>query len=524
MPFFNTAGPVNTLDHFSVDPLTRPEASEILKLIEQKKYFLLHAPRQTGKTSLLISLAKELNNQGNVKALYLNVEPSALYQEDPHECFKSILAELCSRARDYLDDPYPEEIAHNLLEKKGPGFALNEVLTLWAKRSNKPLVLLFDEVDALEGDLLASFLKQIRSGFDKRPDYFPQSIILCGVQDIRHKVLKHSDERDITGGDIFNIESKSIRLGPFSQDDVQKLFSQYDLDSGIKTSPEASKKAWELTRGQPWLINAIAYELVEEMLPCKVGMSEINENDVEEAVENIIQRQEIHLKNLTERLKEERVRRIITPILVGSDFPKDIEEGDLRYLAEQGLLNISGSIEISNPIYKEIIPRALIHSTQVLIQYKLAAYLTDSGSLNMNKIMSSFQVFFSKHAKLWNSRFAYKEAGAHLFLQAFLQRIIDGGGRLKRLYGLGRKQVTLIISWPVGGSWQKVLVSSRYIYRSVKDTIKEGTDFIVNEMDALDIAAGHLVLFYPTHVELVNRKQFHQSSSEGKYNLEIWGM
>ncbi|MCI5146754.1 MAG: ATP-binding protein, partial [Candidatus Electrothrix sp. AR3] len=60
MKFFNTAGPVNCDDHYCLPPLERFDLDELLPLIDQKKYFILHAPRQTGKTSCLLALMKYL--------------------------------------------------------------------------------------------------------------------------------------------------------------------------------------------------------------------------------------------------------------------------------------------------------------------------------------------------------------------------------------------------------------------------------------------------------------------------------
>ena len=61
MRFFNTAGPVNPTDHYCLPPLQRFNLDEIRSLIQQKKYFILHAPRQTGKTSALLALMEYLN-------------------------------------------------------------------------------------------------------------------------------------------------------------------------------------------------------------------------------------------------------------------------------------------------------------------------------------------------------------------------------------------------------------------------------------------------------------------------------
>ncbi|MCP4106533.1 MAG: ATP-binding protein, partial [Desulfobacteraceae bacterium] len=74
MRFFNTAGPVNCDDHYCLPPIDRFSIEEILYLIDQKKYFILHAPRQTGKTSSLLALMEYLNSVGKYKCLYFNVE------------------------------------------------------------------------------------------------------------------------------------------------------------------------------------------------------------------------------------------------------------------------------------------------------------------------------------------------------------------------------------------------------------------------------------------------------------------
>ena len=60
---FNTTGPVFPAKHFSIPPLERLDLDEILRLIRGERYFVLHAPRQTGKTSALLAL-RDLLNEG----------------------------------------------------------------------------------------------------------------------------------------------------------------------------------------------------------------------------------------------------------------------------------------------------------------------------------------------------------------------------------------------------------------------------------------------------------------------------
>ena len=68
--FFNTAGPQIPEDNYTIDPLKRFDLEEILILISQMRYFVLHAPRQTGKTSCLLALCDYLNKEGDYIAVY----------------------------------------------------------------------------------------------------------------------------------------------------------------------------------------------------------------------------------------------------------------------------------------------------------------------------------------------------------------------------------------------------------------------------------------------------------------------
>jgi len=173
MRFFNTAGPVRKEEHYCLPPLERFDLDEVLSLIEQKKYFVLHAPRQTGKTTCLFALMEKLNKMGKHCCLYFNVEVGQSARENVKRGIRAILNEMSSMARDFLGDRFLEEIWSDVLEKSGEDMALNEVLTLWSENSQEPLILLVDEIDSLIGDTLISVLRQLRAGYPKRPRLFP---------------------------------------------------------------------------------------------------------------------------------------------------------------------------------------------------------------------------------------------------------------------------------------------------------------------------------------------------------------
>ena len=166
MRFFNTAGPVKPAKHYCIAPLDRLNLAEVLALVRDEKYFGLHAPRQTGKTSSLLALRDLLNAEDGYRCVYVNVEAGQAGREDTQRAMRAILGELALRARQALGDEFVEEIWFDLLQRSGPDGALRQVLSRWAEADSTPLVLLIDEIDALVGDTLVSVLRQLRAGYD----------------------------------------------------------------------------------------------------------------------------------------------------------------------------------------------------------------------------------------------------------------------------------------------------------------------------------------------------------------------
>ena len=224
--FFNTAGPVNPARHYCLDPLHRIDLDVLLPLIEQEKYLVLHAPRQTGKTSCLLALAAFLNSTGRYRCGYANLEIGQAAREDVTAAMPALLNEIAERARLMLDDAWPAGRWLALLREVGPFGALNGLLTEWSLQDSRPLVLLLDEVGALIGDTLIAVLRQLRGGYDKRPRAFPQTVILCGVRDVRdYRIHSGSTKEIITGGSAFNIKAESLRLGNFTRDEMAALYA-----------------------------------------------------------------------------------------------------------------------------------------------------------------------------------------------------------------------------------------------------------------------------------------------------------
>ena len=508
MRFFNTEGPVRLDDHYAIQPLERTGVDELLSLIRTKRYFVLHAPRQTGKTSALIALRDLLNSgkAGNFRSVDVNVEGAQVARDDTARGIRAILSGLATSAR-LLGDDFPDGVWADILAKAGPEDALKELLTRWCLANPVPLVLLVDEIDSLVGDTLLSVLRQLRAGYPQRPRGFPQSVVLCGVRDIRDYRIRSSSGEVIAGGSPFNVAAKSLRLGDFTEAETGELLAQHTDETGQRFTPAARKAVWTQTQGQPWLVNALcAGACFDNCFDNNAGRDRsraIEVDDIHAAREELILSRRTHLDQLAHKLEEERVRRVVAPILSGGEVRHNAH--DLAYARDLGLLAQDSPPRIANPIYQEVVPRELGYVLQDSLDQNPAWYVDDAGGLDMHKLLTGFATFFGEHAEHWLDHLGdYREARPQLILQAYLQRVVNGGGRIEREYGLGRGRTDLLVLWPreerqPSDLWQRIVIECKVLRssarKSLDGTIERGVEQTLGYMKKCRAEQGHLVVF-----------------------------
>ena len=532
--FFNTAGPVRDDLHYLLPPLERLADEDLLSLIGQQKYFVLHAPRQTGKTSALLGLMALLNDSGDYRCLYANVEAAQAARENVPAGMRTICRELATSARDLLGEPRLLDWIEGPLDRADPYGLLAELLSMWANASERPVVLFLDEIDSLVGDTLISVLRQLRSGYHKRPASFPQSVILCGVRDVRDYRIHGSSEKEvITGGSCFNIKAESLRLGSFTEEEVRRLYARHTEETGQRFDEEALRLAWGYTRGQPWLVNALGYEAGFKRQGVRDRSLPITAEALEAAKERLVESRATHLDQLADKLSEPRVRRVVAPIVLGQQAAAEASDRDLSYVEDLGLVVRAGNgPEIANGIYREVIPRELTFMTQVNLSanYRPAWYITDDHRLDLPKLLAAFQEFFRENSEAWVERFEYKEAGPHLLLQAFLQRVVNSGGRIDREYGLGRMRTDLLVRWPTDpelgflGPVQKGVVELKLLHKSLELTIEQGLAQTAEYVQRTGAEEAHLVVFDRREGVTWDERVFVRREALGEVGVTVWGM
>ncbi|HET7500396.1 MAG TPA: hypothetical protein VFK02_05310 [Kofleriaceae bacterium] len=463
----------------------------VLELIEDRKYFTLHSGRQTGKTTCAFWLVEHLNAAGRHRAAWIDLQ-TAREQPDLDRARPIILSELDrASARDVpsIARPAHDEIKALLAI---PERAVLDYLSMMAARSDRPLVLLFDEADGLVGPAMVSFLAQLRAGYlDRSREAFPSSVALIGLRPVRDYARDAVDGRAVAWLGTtppFNISAEAATLGPFTRDEVAELLAQHTQATGQRFAATAAERIFALGAGHPWLTSAMADQIVARDVVDRAV--EITAAHVEAAKETIIRERRTHIDSLVARLREPRVQKILAPMIAGQVTGGDVLDDDVAYLISLGLLTEDGGrLAIANAIYREVIPRALVHVQQLQLAQDTAWYVRGDGSLDVDRLLRAFQDFWRRDGHLAAEGFGYREAGPHLMLMAFLQRVVNGGGRIEREYGLGRRALDLMIHWR--GARHAIEVKLR------RDSETEGDalDQIAGYLDLAGLDEGFLVMF-----------------------------
>ncbi|WP_327109197.1 ATP-binding protein [Nonomuraea glycinis] len=467
-------------------------------LIEMDRYFVLHAPRQTGKTTALRTLAAELTAEGDVAALMFSCERAKAAGDDFALAESLLLDSLRAAA---TRSGWPDELLPpSPWPQVTPGSRFIETLSEWCRRSPHRVVLFLDEVDALQGNSLVSILSQLRDGHNARPEGypFPASVVLCGLRDLRdYKVASGGDPGRSNPASPFNIIAKSLRLGDFNTDEIAELYDQHTRATGQEFTKDAVDRVFELTQGQPWLVNALAFEIISEM-----GVTgDITVRQVEDAKERLIRARTTHLDALVARLHEPRVKRVIEPIVAGTSPGTDAAfDDDVSYVHDLGLLRGTRDMEIANPIYREVLLRVLGDRTERFVKADPHSFVMPDGRFDLPRLLREFVVFWREHGEVLIRQEGYHEAACQIILMAFLHRLVNGGGQLDREYAAGTKRLDVLVRWPYTGPEGERLIQREAMELKVwrtgeHDPKPDGLTQLDRYLDRLTLSTGVLVIF-----------------------------
>jgi hypothetical protein len=434
----------------------------------------------------MLTLAQELTASGAYTAVMLSLEVGAVFSHDPGAAERAILDEW----KQSIQFRLPENLYPPEWPDTNAGSMIGTLLSTWAKKGSRPLVVFLDEIDALSDETLISVLRQLRSGYPNRPQGFPHSLCLIGMRDVRDYKVASGGSQRLNSSSPFNIKVESLTLQNFSLVDVKNLYEQHTEATGQIFTPEAIARTFYLTDGQPWLVNAIARQATEVL--AKDIATPITVDLINQAKEILIQRQDTHLDSLSERLREARVKAVIEPILAGQDLP-NVPNDDIRYLVDLGLCKIDNGrgLEIANPIYQEVLPRVLSYTTNASMGRIEPRWLSDKGELMPMELLEAFLEFWKQHGEPLFKSTPYPEIAPHLVLMAFLHRVVNGGGTIEREYAIGSGRMDICLRYG-----KVTLAMELKVWREGKrDPLDEGLKQLDKYLSGLNLDTGWLVIF-----------------------------
>jgi hypothetical protein len=465
------------------------------EFIEYGEYFVVHAPRQTGKTTSLKELAGQLMSEGHYLALYFDCEEARAARDDYGRAEVLILDTIRAAAQQQKLDT--QLLPPNDWPDAPAGRRLHTGLRAWAQTCPLPLVLFFDEIDAIEGESLVSVLRQLRAGYTTDHDSFVYSVALCGMRDVRdYKAVSGGDPTRLQSSSPFNIKVDSIRVGDFTKDQVGALYGQHTTETGQEFSPRAVDLAYAYSNGQPWLVNSLANEVVRRMRVTGT----ITEDHIDEAKERLILARATHLDSLVARLHEPRVQRVIEPLIAGTLLQVDPTFNDaVAYTRDLGLIAAGKNVRIANPIYNEVIVRVLGAGFETNMQVDPDDYRS-GGRLDMRLLLIRFAAFWKQNGEVLTNSKGYHEVAAQLVLMAFLHRVVNGGGYIDREYGLGFGRIDLLVRQPYtrpdGSRAEQREGLELKVWRDPeKDPLAQGLAQLDGYLDRLELPAGTLIVF-----------------------------
>ncbi len=477
---FNTAGPNDPARHHTVSALSRVPG--VREIIEQGSYFILHAPMQMGKTTALLDLAAVLNREGKYVAAVLSLEPgAALVRIDAAE-----LAMLDSWRYD-LAAYLPADIAVPRWPEAPQGNRIGAALSAFAQNAPRPLVIFLDGLDTLSRDVRVSLVRQIRAGKPRRPRGFPWSIGFASLREPHELDAGQPPSSTRAPASSNGLDAEVLPLHGLARSDVATLLAGVEERTGLEMLPGAIDRAYELTQGHPFLVNALMQRIVDATEGRK---GPLTASDIERAKDLLLDRRGGLLDEIVDRMRDPKLRAALEQIMAESTREPPAE--DVRVALDLGVVRrtTDGSLVIANPIFVGLVARILPGAVRSVFPVGQPAWVGADGRLDADRLLEAFLDFWRKHGDALFSSAPYGELSP-LVLTAFLNRVVKSGGLIERVYAIGRGRMDVCIRQ--GGSAVALVVKVRRDPDA--DPVAEGLAQVDEALARLGIENGWLVVF-----------------------------
>ncbi|MCI9380581.1 MAG: GNAT family N-acetyltransferase [Dorea sp.] len=361
---FNISGDCKPDMHFMVDIGDR--LAEMKAMIDRGDYFTVNRARQFGKTTTLKALRRYLKNEYQVLSLD--------FQKLSHKDFETERAFVEALAREILKKLYlmkevPDGIVNGFRQfTQENNFSLKlailfECFSKWCQKSEKPVVLIVDEVDsATNNQVFLDFLAQIRGYYIDRDEAATfQSVILADVYDVKNLKRKFVTDGEHRVNSPWNIAADFNVDMSFSSRDIAGMLEEYEASYKTGMDIEVmSDMIYDYTSGYPYLVSRIC-KLIDERI---AGDRDYNKSDawteegLQEALKILLTERNTLFESLIAKLAEyPELRKLLYMLLFEGSvisynpLNKSIEVAEMLGF----VVNRYGNAVVSNRIFETIL-------------------------------------------------------------------------------------------------------------------------------------------------------------------------
>ena len=368
MRSFNTSGPNIAEEHYTIERTSL--INKGIDLVENKRYFTIWAPRQTGKSTYFRQLAEKLNGKG-YKPVFFSVE--GFNNFSVADTFDTFCRELRKQQK-----------IHWKIE------TLKDFEKVVSDCNDMKLVIIIDEIESLNPDIFGQFLHTIRNLYHTRQYHCLKSVIFVGVSNIVGVVSDNASP--------FNI-SDNLNVPYFTDDEVNELLGQHESETGQLFEEKVKQQICQITANQPGLVNGFAQKLVSDYPDHKL----LTYNDylkIEHWYLNVAI--DKNFANILNKAKEERkfVERLL---FTEEKIPFKIDRENIKLLHTNGLIkeDENGFVTFWVPFYKKRLYDAFYPYTngeRNLISRTIFApeYFTEKGELKLKKLIENYKTYVKR--------------------------------------------------------------------------------------------------------------------------------
>lgn len=496
MRCFGTFGPVYPDINYVVS--RSEELADYINRVEQGRYVVLFAPRQTGKTTFFRNALDVLEADSDLYLpIHLNFE--GYVDTDADTFYPSLCRDICRHITDTLQKRKKkpsDELLHFMENTR----IINSVSmreffeNLGVLLQNQRFTIIIDEFDGIPSDALRGFLHTLRQIYLSHISIkCPYSVGIVGVKNI----TQLNYDRSISP---FNIQDE-FKLFNFSLAQVDELYSQYTEETGQILIPDVIDAIHKQTAGQPFLVNRFGQILTDEL---EIPKSEaIQMHHFNKAHEQILKEQNTNISHfITNIRRDPKFEKLLMRItFYGERRRFNLDDEIISELATYGIIgeDEDGMCQIRNPIYLHRILLAfqpLINGLED--QYfaedgpiDFTEYVTPNGQLQMRTLIDNFKDFIARAGyRILQVPDTPQEFVGQYLLFAYLDEFVNIVGAMMYLeVQTGRGRADLII----GYNEQKYIIETK-VWRTER-TYQAGKQQLAAYLKLENATEGFYIVF-----------------------------